>query len=763
MNLGKKIYVPAPPEMLSSASCTAHAAATKRHLQNFAHPRSQVQLVPNPADSPRTPRTTTYGTQQYNGGGGSVISPRKGADGGGGGGLFVSQSPRFHSPAAAATTTTTASLYSSTSPRQTITATYKRTTAPTTAGGASAVLLTEDVELACALELTKHTRLQEEDGPIDKGRERAMCSSPRERMTAAQRATVLRNAERAIQFTHNITEDCRKAADVQQDCSPHRDHSPPLDSHVGEGGAASSRTTTVKASQDVAAPAVEGAEEDYEDLSSSPPKVPKISGLHSFLSTSERFPSASRRSGRVPPVGHYHARYEVVDHRPRSARFLGSRPPTAGTEKPAAAAQQPTPPPHNPNSARERAKFRLNSAPPTQRAVVPTSSFKDTVPKLSYLHEAMKRSAQSSSGANRNVFVMGVAHNEDVLSTSPRVQSASLARSNTGRSAVGNIGGSGLDIVSYQRSGQSELRTGRLASAPKGIAPFATLSSRRPLSTVEAHHFGTSVDQADLRVAGQTLVSPRQPVISDFSRESKRPPLMRSSDVPVTVSVDHAPDRRALDVATRKRQPELDFDKVTMRPDPAYPTTCRAEYYPEAIAQQEALTMHRAPQPTLNLHSSHNDAAQREQQQQLHSHDHAEANLYSIDLTRPRSGRNIPNFSQMQAPSQMSPEQRRDAAMRAQREELLNVDSPARQKRVQGDPHLAQHTSRAQNQKIGFQAVAPSTADLVYDVQNSGTSRVPLGAGFGVQIPRADFTGKRIEVEYLKPVGDVVPGPGTYF
>lgn len=698
------LIVPAPPAMLSAAALNAQSAAAQRHIDSLSKPSSYVLMVSSDA-SPR-PKTKQKGP-----------------------------APNRRPTTAPAVSTKQGS------PRITYTPNSKLET----------LALALDIKAKAADHRARAEGEVESASEVlngkDRGRERAMCSSPREKMTASARQAVMDNIQKSVDFAGSLDKDSDKFAAI---------FSPPRERGSADNDVAEPLSATPTAPAD----------------SMQPPQLPEQAvpksanrpQSSSFASTSKRF---SNKAPHVPPVGHYTARYSVIEPSPRKTLIRDSRTLLAASPRHvedhggrevahAENDNSSTPdveetPATAPLSARERTKARLASAP-ISRPQPLSSSFASNIPQL-FFQEMYIRHHQGVEPYSG--YPTATTHNADVLSNSPRVMSASFAKSLPRKGEAFMYRGSAPQhVLSY--NGDLGAVNG---PALHGNVDFNRHSGRRDELVGGV---GTSVYDADI-IQSMQAVTPRTLSVPNFDKGADRPPLFANEQM-AYVSSDSVPDRRALLSTTDKHAPSVSLQQQLPRKNDVLGSdTAATELYELASEQKDAMHFPRKPATNFNMRSSHHEKfafSQLAEQRIASGHVcRTEPGFTVIDAVRPRIVHRVA-LGRGGVRGQKSATEQSDAAAFASRVDLENVDSPLRHKRTTGDPKMSVSIGREQRSKEGYAANRPVENEKFYDVSYLTSGKVKLVPNFRAVGDREKTKGTRLYVEKVNE--DNIPGPGTY-
>jgi hypothetical protein len=627
------------------------------------------------------------------------------------------------------------------------------------------------------------------------GRERQLCSSPRGQLSESERIRVLDNIETSHHFAQCLV---AQGPRIQETLSPLGDRNSP-------------RVTLNLTASKEGAPTTQESNDKLHGDDGHSRNSPRQSS--SFASATARFHPPSN-GGSMPPVGHYTARYTIVERTGRSASLRDSRAGSAGgkmvaedakTSKDDAAdvanhrgstsegvasplavgddGSRDFPSPRYasprralggaPNSARQRARVRLADAPPSK--IRPTSAFASVVPQLHFhtLHMKMHtprmddEDVEQQQQSRFSSSLTAPRHNDVTLSSTPRVQSASFqTMRGRGGEALHVPSAAPEDVLVYYEEVPFAER-----KVP-GSVEFVLQSQRRSLNKEGQ---ATSVDAVDLRRSDQSI-SPRVVSVPEFDRGSKRGGSAASSardkNIPVTVAVDLIPDRRGMFRAVDKHQrvPALAVLGKVVETNSAAGGSSNADTIQdrgEAFADGGvAQPYSRVPKVDFQMHSSHHDALSFATlpEKRLAQGDFPSTGLLDpprLDSVRPRVVKDV-DIRAMTSRNDHSARAARDAEAAANRPVLESPDSPLRYRRVTGNPHIASATSREQRAKGGC-LEAPRALDQFYDVSYAtARHKVKLVSSFASQATRATARkGNRSVVQTQK--SDDFPGPGTYF
>lgn len=714
-NPGGHLFIPCPPPCLSAAAGTAQSATTKRHMDNLMRSTSYVQFVPSPM-SPRSARPATAPS--------------------------VKQLRSYEEPAVL-------------------------TYVPDSRIEAMAMSLDLDARVAGQRDEdaahSKHKYLTMDTPLTDKdvSRDRAMCSSPRERMSASARKCVLDGVQQKIEFARFLTPE--KKQHLQETLSPPR--------AVDRLGTAQQPQESVTSAANVQPNEVINTANNGE-LSQTKGRRPATS---SFASQTQRF---ARKHEHTPPVGHYNARFALLEHSPRAAVLRDSRstsckdtfvsvddgmkPHDADERTPNTAADQSV---DATDSARERTKRRLAAQENVTKALKPSPSFISNVPQIFFHEMYFKTHPSLSVEVANDPNMLLPTHNSTTLSATPRVVTANLAAM-SGRDPSTFIRASDApDIITYQEP------TTTLGLTAMGNLDFGSLSSRPGVGLQVAT--GTSVeDHADLMEADRVVCQRRVILVPRINKQSGRRQKKNPSGIPPTVSVELLPDRRAIYKPLDKHQRVISLDHMKRSPvtegddnashvdrNPSHTSL----HHTEAFACDAATAFNRQPSVNFAMHSSHHDtqsfakiAEHRVARGELPATD---IGTPKIDVTRARVTRNV-RLEVGSTREQNDRQAAKQAVLATNRVQLDNVDSPLRKKRISGNPHIALHTSRDQRCKEGS-AVASELLDKFYDVNYAAASqKVKLVGRFEQQVNRDSARGGRSDAKLRNR--DITPGPGAY-
>lgn len=766
--VGSHLYIPTPPAMLSAAG-SSQSLTTKRHLENLSRASSYVQFE-KPAS--RTPS----GRMERQSITSSASTPQR--------------TPR--EPLVL--------KYAPTSSLETLALTLEMQSKI-----AKRTLENEEIQER-ALEDAKNAGKKAADRTLHSdisgvGRERHLCSSPRGQLSEADRRRVLDNIETSHHFAQCLVSQSQR---IQETLSPLRDRGSP-------------RVTLDLTSRGQA----DGALDEGENGGSQKPLTsPRQSSC--FASHTARFSSAhgggggDHMSSHIPPVGHYTARYTIVERSSRSASLRDGRNPAPsknilsksvieeGHEEQHAstprrrmqAADEASTTPGSPlvadesaasrdfsqqpryasprrgiapNSARERTRQKLAGV--ASNKIRPTSAFASTIPQLHFHTMHMKMHTQRESEDDDydpyGSTLTAPRHNDTSLSTTPRVQGAAFQTMKGRNGEAFHIPSAAPeDVLVYQEDVPYSYR-----KVP-GSVEFVAQSNRKwPL-----HKNGqtTSVDDANLRVSDR-MVASRVISVPAFDRGAQRNhgnahviPTNRDRDIPTTVAVELIPDRRDLFKAVDKDERAPDLKKLGKHEGLASAAESGAvlivttEPFTENIAQ----TYPRQARVDFQMHSSHQDAASfaKVPEKRLAQGDFpstGQMDAPGLDSVRPKVIKNI-DIKAMTSRDDHAARAVRDAEAATNRPVLEAPDSPLRYSRVTGNPHIASGTTRDQRSKKG-RVQFPKSLDKFYDVSYATNShKVKLVSSFATQVTRtASRKGNRTIVQ--TQVNDNFPGPGSYF
>lgn len=773
--------------MLSAAG-SSQSSTTKRHLENLSRPSSYVQF-----EKPQRPLSGRMDRHSSAQGCSSISSPIRAPD----------------EPLAI--------KYEPTSSLETLALALEMESKV-----AKRALENEEIQES-AMSAVRDSELQKSGGrrgnhhqhpssaSSDIGREHRLCSSPRGQLSEADRRRVLDNIETSHHFAECLIS---QGPRIQGTLSPPRERNSPrvtLDLRTTTNDGEKGRTIT--------------CENDNDDLTGKEQQQsPRQSSC--FASNTARFQTAgsgAHSASHVPPVGHYSARYTVVERSSRSATLRDgrncqsqpSRPPIAvsasaeepsvsiGKHRASTSDEAPASPQRGgddvapregsqqpryasprrqggaPNSARQRTRQRLAETPATTK-VRPTSAFASTVPQLHFhtLHMKMHTQRESDDEERWNdpgSSLTAPRHNDSMLSTTPRVQSASKFHTMRGRNgeAFQIHSAAPEDVLVYEENVPFSER--KVA----GSIEFIAQSTRKLLYR---EGLTTSVDDANLRTSDASI-SPRVVSVPSFDRGSKRGgnggnmavAAPRDKQIPVTVGVELIPDRRNLFTGVDKHQlvPALakmgraEFISTAENNRKAAAVTstepCGGPFTEGGVAQP----FPRAPNVNFQMHSSHHDTTSfaKLPEKRLAHGDFPSTGVLNppeIDPVRPRFVKNI-NLRAMTSRDDHASRAARDAEEAANRPILEAPDSPLRHPRVTGNPHIAAATTREQRSKKGGLVVPGLHAlDKFYDVSYAtSAAKVKLVSSFATQVNRAAARlGNRTIVQTQS--NENFPGPGAY-
>jgi hypothetical protein len=630
------------------------------------------------------------------------------------------------------------------------------------------------------------------------GRERHLCSSPRGQLSEVDRRRVLDNIETSHHFAQCLVSQSQR---IQETLSPLRDRGSP-------------RVTLGLGSK-----SHDGAGDEGD---AGAPQKPLISPRQSscFASQSARFTPANgggdHLASHIPPVGHYTARYTIVERSSRSASLRDGRNPvpcknvssktvveeghdehasstprrrqqgideasiTPGSPlvaEESAASRDFSQPRYAsprrgiaPNSARERTRQKLAGV--ASAKIRPTSAFASTIPQLHFhtMHMKMHTKRDSEDDMYDPAYgstLTAPRHNDTSLSTTPRVQGAAFQTMKGRNGEAFHIPSAAPDdVLVYEEQVPYSHR-----KVP-GSVEFVAQSNRKWSSHKDGQT--TSVDDADLRVSDR-IVASRVISVPAFDRGVQRIhgnvhviPTNRDRDIPTTVAVELIPDRRDLFKAVDKdeRAPDLKklgkYEGFAVAADSGAHAIVTSEPFAENIAQAYP----RQSRVDFQMHSSHQDAASfaKVPERRLAQGDFPSTGQMDppgLDSVRPKVVKKI-NIKAMTSRDHHAAGAVRDAEAATNRPVLEAPDSPLRYPRVVGNPHIASGTTRDQRSKKGGLQF-PKSLDKFYDVSYATNShKVKLVSSFANQVTRnASRKGNRTIVQ--TEINDNFPGPGTYF
>lgn len=644
----------------------------------------------------------------------------------------------------------------------------------------------------------------------DPGRQRAMCSSPRDMAMRGVREIGIAVAAGATAFTTSYTSEhfldsAAMAVSPKRALALHGSHIPGMHGFGMQDDSALSAEldpetllgSAMLRSMQLLGTGGGSAAGDAAPVS---PRAEGAVGGSAFRSKTARFRTPVHG---VPPVGHYTTRYKAVDGEPRAPAFMsrvqerrgGSTSPhgnggahatslnatlsatvTAAKDAPAPLAaggqsaaamedssthlvQSQSPltaaPPQQAMSSREVARLRLNSAPVKPAKHDPP--FVSVAPRLA----PPTCLPQSVKDVRKDFYPPVVAHDE-TNSLHPRVHAVQFKtmspRTDSPRTKAEKAR---FPVFQYHvpdatqtlvaRDVHFQVEFGSMASRGERSSSQRRVTHDRELKSAEALRTGSTLDLLDL-VERSKVLSPRL-LPADIAKHSPRHTVTGLEHQSDTLTDPEAIARHVFPKHTQSPQ----FSVQSPHRQEVRVSSCKQEVYNVNFSATTEDKRLRTVQVAGN--QNHNDVMSFGNQANLRvAHGDIVDCVESprIDATRPRTVFVVPDFCREGVLKRAGGK----AAMH--RPELENADPGVVRPRVRGDPQMGYAASRAQNE-IRF-PISHAPLDVLYDPKVSYTAELLKPTHVQVkiiaQVPRKQPASTRLAAQHVNL--DPVPEGGVY-
>ena len=629
----------------------------------------------------------------------------------------------------------------------------------------------------------------------DPGRQRAMCSSPRETAMRDVREREINEACSAQSFATSYKKEAflvnaasavapKKAMALWGTTVPGMEG---FDMQDADAAAQPAIALDVNA---IDAPAANiGDDRKGSAGNESPRNI--IGGSSSFKSSSVRFQVPTKRA---PPVGHYTMRYKAIDGEPRAPGFTlrtalnlhghggatvdglattygslsldKSSSGQVATAEPGAEDQQQLKRQQS-NAAsfiggqqpqlspREIARQRQNSAP--ARSPRSDAVFVSAAPRLAPPNVL----PQSSKEAARE-FYPPVLHHEEICSNKPRVHGVHFEKmSPRGQSAREKGSKDRFQVFMYSVRDSSETTIATDLHVQMDLSCMVSREHRCKGHLVEydpeirGPHVlakGSSLDTRDIFVASRS-VQPRVICSADIARASPRRTVTGLEHTQDALSDPDALNQHVFPkhVKTTKFELQLPHQVDIRKP------VCQSEVYDVSYnSTSDSRHLRRIDVAGQSNHDDITSFGNQATRRILHGDVVDTVDSPKITAVRPNTSRLVPNFSREGVL------RRAFVAPFPARPELEKPDPEITRPRVLGDPQMATASTRAQQEKR-FPS-GTKLLDVLYDPKCSYTAELLQSPrGYHEMTPKTDRKApcaSRVSVQVENR--DPVPAPGTY-